>query len=511
MHSRKYINPLQFFLLLFIIGWTSSSSFLPSATVTSIHVHNDKRANLLQERQKPSKAAYYSLKSSSLTVTNNDRHDDDHIDDDDHDDDAGTTSMTRSMTIQLGRERLQPYFSFPLDDWQLHAGGEIWQGSNVIVCAPTGAGKTVLGEMALHRALELGQTAIYTTPLKALSNQKFAELRLVFGPSNVGLSTGDMSIHRDAPLRVMTTEVYRNMAWRSSGLEGNDGSNDNDYNVVVDDYDDELARNGVVVLDEFHYMGQPGRGGVWEESVITTPSHTQIVGLSATLPNARQLARWMESVTGRTTVLVEATGARPVPLRYLFATKSGLYPLFRDQDAGPGAPKGLLGLRGDGTPDQDMKRKARKGVFEDIVDAISDLDMIPEGLQINPALKALSQKRQARINKAIERMKQGEIDARDQSYMDIRGDRTWKKGDSPKSRLRASKEERRERDRLLRREMRKEVPSLSMLIWRLHQKQLLPAILFIFSRAGCDMAATELAQQLMGSTRDPCEIGRAHV
>jgi superfamily II RNA helicase len=454
---------LQFILLL--TGCASSSAFLPYAT---IHVNH--------EQQETSKA-YSSLKPSLAA------------------DDVGSKEARASNAIQLGRDRLQAYFAFPLDDWQLQAGGEICQGSNVIVCAPTGAGKTVVGEMALHLALEKGQKAIYTTPLKALSNQKFAELRLIFGKLKVGLSTGDMSINRDAQLRVMTTEVYRNMAWRSSGLEGKDGS-------TVNLEDDELARNGVVVLDEFHYMGQQGRGGVWEESVITTPSHSQIVGLSATLPNARQLAQWMESVSGRETVLVEATGARPVPLRYLFATKSGLYPLFKDQDAGPGAPKGLLGLRGDGTPDPDTKSKARRGVVEDIMDGVSDLIMIPEGLQINPALKALSQKRQARVNKAIERMKGGEVDARDQSYMDIRGDRRWKI-DSPGPRLRSSREERRERDRLLRREMRKEVPSLSMLIRRLDQKQLLPAILFIFSRAGCDMAASELAQQFMGSTRDP--------
>lgn len=460
---------LQCFLLL--IGWTrsTSSAFLPYAT---IHVNHE---------QDTSRAHCFLKSSSSADAT--------------ADDDGTNTVQEASNAIQLGRELLQPYFSFPLDDWQLQAGGEICQGSNVIVCAPTGAGKTVIGEMALHLAIEKGQKAIYTTPLKALSNQKFAELRLIFGNSKVGLSTGDMSINRDAQLRVMTTEVYRNMAWRSSGLEGKDGS-------TVNLEDDELARNGVVVLDEFHYMGQQGRGGVWEESVITTPSHSQIVGLSATLPNARQLAQWMESVSGRETVLIEATGARPVPLRYLFATKSGLYPLFQDPDAGPGAPKGLLGLRGDGIPGPDLKPKSKRGALEDIVDAISDLDVIPEGLQINPALKALSLKRQTKVNKAIERMKGGETDARDQNYMDFRGERKWK-SESPGSRLRASREERRERDRLLRIEMRKEVPSLSMLIRRLDQKQLLPAILFIFSRAGCDMAASELAVHFMGLTRDP--------
>jgi superfamily II RNA helicase len=395
--------------------------------------------------------------------------------------------------IQLARDLLQPYFSFPLDDWQLQAGGEIFQGSNVIVCAPTGAGKTVVGEMALRLALDKGQNAIYTTPLKALSNQKFAELRQIFGKLKVGLSTGDMSINRNAQLRVMTTEVYRNMAWRSSGLEGKDGST-----MSLDE--DELVRNGVVVLDEFHYMGQPGRGGVWEESVITTPSHSQIVGLSATLPNAQQLAQWMESVSGRKTVLVEAGSARPVPLRYLFATKKGLYPLFQDEDAGPGAPKGLLGLRGDGIPESSSQSKKKGGFAKDASDDTSDLSQIPPGLQINSVLKALAQKRRMRVNKAIERMQNGDESTDDQTYN--RGGGRWK-NDLPRSGKVNAREERRERERLLKREMRKEVPSLSMLIRRLDQKNLLPAILFIFSRAGCDNAASELAQQFTGLARDP--------
>jgi superfamily II RNA helicase len=401
-----------------------------------------------------------------------------------------TSSSDITQAIEIGRELLQPYFNFPLDNWQLQAGGEIYQGSNVIVCAPTGAGKTVVGEMALHLARERGQKAIYTTPLKALSNQKFAELRQIFGNQNVGLSTGDMSINRDAQLRVMTTEVYRNMAWRSSGLEGKDGS-------TASLQDDELVKNGVVVLDEFHYMGQPGRGGVWEESVITTPTHSQIVGLSATLPNANKLAQWMQSVSGRKTVLVEAGGARPVPLRYLFATKSGLYPLFHDPDAGPGAPKGLLGLRGDGIPEIIVKSKNRKEGNQSVKSPM-ELEFLPKGLQINPVLKALAQKRRARVNKAIERMKTEEFRT---GYDNYRDQSPWKRDFSGANRL-SAKEERRERERLLKREMRKEVPSLSTLVRRLSQTDRLPAILFIFSRAGCDMAAQEISQQFMGPIID---------
>ena len=148
------------------------------------------------------------------------------------------------------RDKLQQHFSFPLDDWQTEAGGEILAGRNTIVCAPTGAGKTVVGEMALRIAFEDGMNSIYTTPLKALSNQKFMELRKMFGAENVGLSTGDISINRGARITVMTTEVYRNMAWRASS----DSDEEKSEYFGVDD----LVSNAVVVLDEFHYMGQPG-------------------------------------------------------------------------------------------------------------------------------------------------------------------------------------------------------------------------------------------------------------
>ena len=199
----------------------------------------------------------------------------------------------KSFAIEEARAKLQPHFNFPLDSWQLEAGYEILQERNVIVSAPTGAGKTVVGEMALWSAFERNLNAIYTTPLKALSNQKFVELRKIFGADNVGLATGDISINRGARITVMTTEVYRNMAWRASGSKK--AENDEDDEEEDDDetaYSD-LASNDVVVLDEFHYMGMPGRGGVWEECIITSPPHTKIVGLSATLPNADRLAQWM--------------------------------------------------------------------------------------------------------------------------------------------------------------------------------------------------------------------------
>lgn len=221
-------------------------------------------------------------------------------------------------------------------------------------------------------------------------------------------------------------------------------------------------------------MGQPGRGGVWEECVITSPSHTQIVGLSATLPNALQLASWMEGVTGRKTVLVEAKGGRPVPLRYMFAIREGLYPLFRDGDAGPGAPHGLLGLRGDGIPSGARRKGSTK---------------IPRGLRINPALIAAADRRMQRVNRAIDRQKARMLGRGTESEWDLgirRGGRM------------SARDERRERERLLRSEMRKAVPSLPVLLKRLEQKDMLPAIFFIFSRAGCDEAAETVCQFMKG-------------
>eukprot|EP00980_Cylindrotheca_fusiformis_P030654 scaffold25176_cov191-Cylindrotheca_fusiformis.AAC.4 len=400
-----------------------------------------------------------------------------------------------SSSIEIGRSQLEQYFDFPLDDWQLQAGGEILKGNNVIVCAHTGSGKTVCGEMALHVAYDKDLDGIYTTPLKALSNQKFAELRQRFGTKNVGLSTGDVSINRqDARLTVMTTEVYRNIAWRSSGpspREDDEGKSSND-----------LRKNAMVVLDEFHYMGLPGRGGVWEECIITSPPHTQIIGLSATLPNAMQLAEWIEGVTGRKTVLIEAPGARPVPLNYLFATREGLYPLFRNPEAGPGSPLGLLGYRGDGTP-LETKGKKAKSKSSDLDDDGGHFDeKLPKGLTTNPALEALAQRRMQRVTRALERQREKQNKVFDDfDDWDFKGGRGRGRRSFKSGRM-SNREERRERDRILKQEMRKSVPSLPVLLQRLREKDLLPAIFFIFSRAGCDQAANTVRSAFKGP-RDP--------
>ncbi|KAL7498164.1 hypothetical protein ACHAWT_007844 [Skeletonema menzelii] len=383
------------------------------------------------------------------------------------------------------RAQLQKYFPFPLDSWQIAAGTSLLAEHNVIVCAPTGAGKTVVGEMALHIAMERNTKAIYTTPLKALSNQKFGEMRQIFGGDKVGLSTGDISIRRGADVTIMTTEVYRNMAWRAktgaaslaNGIEQDGIQIDNSQlleSARLDEYAD-LSSNSIVVLDEFHYMGQKGRGSTWEESVIFTPQHTQIVGLSATLPNAHRLAAWMESVTGRKSILVEAGGKRPVPLRYYFASKRDFSPLFRDVEAGPGADHGLLGLRGDGTANTPKKLKGMKEKGKLTAD---DNNALPRGLELHPTLQSSLERRLASIDRRIQKIVERE------SYDDYGGS------------FISAREKRRMKDNMLKAELKKSVPSIATLISRLQDNDLLPAIFFIFSRKGCDNAAQVLAESL---------------
>ena len=371
------------------------------------------------------------------------------------------------------------------------------------MCAPTSAGKTVVGEMALRIALQRNSQARYTTPLKALSNQKFSEMRKVFGVDRVGLATGDVSIRRGADLTVCTTEVYRNMAWRSragvAALLGETNTNGisvdaNRLERARSSFDEDefadLSSNTIVVLDEFHYMGERGRGSVWEESVIFNPPHTQIVGLSATLPNARRLAAWMEATTGRASVLIEAGDARPVPLRYYFATRREFSPLFRDEEAGPGAPHGLLGLRGDGiavSPERPKKKKKKKSFHRNDDVGGFDANGLPKGLSMHPTLQSAAEKTAASIDRRIQRAAEREsFDARNRY-----GRQRYGQGPAMSAR-----ERRKMKEQLLKQELRKSVPSVATLLRRLEQNDLLPAIFFIFSRKGCDNAAAMLCEAL---------------
>ena len=210
---------------------------------------------------------------------------------------------------------LETLFPFPLDPFQLEAIDALNQGHSVVVSAPTGSGKTLVGEYAIYRALAHGQKVFYTTPLKALSNQKLRDFRAQFGAEKVGLLTGDLSLNREAQIVVMTTEIFRNMLY-----------------AEADDHDDPLENVEAVVLDECHYMNDSQRGTVWEESIIHCPPPIQLVALSATVANAGQLTDWIDRVHGPTQLVL--SDFRPVPLAFSFCSAKGLHPLLNDEGTG---------------------------------------------------------------------------------------------------------------------------------------------------------------------------------
>ncbi|HEU5266439.1 MAG TPA: DEAD/DEAH box helicase [Jatrophihabitans sp.] len=196
-------------------------------------------------------------------------------------------------------------YSFELDDFQLEACAALESGYSVLVCAPTGAGKTVVGEFAVHLAFAAGQRCYYTTPIKALSNQKYNDLVARYGSSQVGLLTGDNSVNPDAPVVVMTTEVLRNMLYVGSG---------------------NLADLGYVVMDEVHYLGDRFRGAVWDEVIIHLSAAVRLVSLSATVSNAEEFGEWLQSVRGETRVIVHEQ--RPVPLWQHMLVGTRIFDLF---------------------------------------------------------------------------------------------------------------------------------------------------------------------------------------
>lgn len=200
-------------------------------------------------------------------------------------------------------------FNFPLDDFQLEAIQHLEDGKSVVVCAPTGAGKTVIAEFAIEQALAMNKRCYYTTPLKALSNQKFHDFKLKYGEDKVGLLTGDTSINRDGRVVVMTTEVFRNML----------------YGTILGDKRKNLQDVSSVVLDECHYMNDRERGTVWEESIIYAPKDIQLVALSATVANADELTTWIDETHGPTGLVLSTF--RPVPLRFYYFGDRRIYPL----------------------------------------------------------------------------------------------------------------------------------------------------------------------------------------
>ncbi|MGL4173277.1 MAG: DEAD/DEAH box helicase [Actinomycetota bacterium] len=206
----------------------------------------------------------------------------------------------------------QRTLAFELDDFQLRACRALEDGRGVLVAAPTGAGKTVIGEFGVHLALAAGRKAFYTTPIKALSNQKYTELCHIHGADRVGLLTGDITTNGEADVVVMTTEVLRNMMYAGSST---------------------LDRLGYVVMDEVHYLADRFRGAVWEEIIIHLPEHIRLISLSATVSNAEEFGAWLRTVRGPTDIIVEER--RPVPLTQHILVGDRLFDLFASTEPHP--------------------------------------------------------------------------------------------------------------------------------------------------------------------------------
>ncbi|MDO5634569.1 MAG: DEAD/DEAH box helicase [Micrococcus sp.] len=367
-----------------------------------------------------------------------------------HDHDASASeSLSPAQAYAAARRRRQHAGSltarfaaglgFELDDFQVRACQEVEAGHGVLVAAPTGSGKTVVGEFAIVQALEHGRRAFYTTPIKALSNQKYADLAAVYGSDRVGLLTGDTSVNADADVVVMTTEVLRNMLYAESTA---------------------LADLGCVVMDEVHYLADRFRGPVWEEVIIHLPERVQLVSLSATVSNAEEFGAWLDTVRGATTVIVSEH--RPVPLFQHILAGGRLYDLFADDVS-----------------------------FEDTADDAATL--------LNPELARLSQE----AHRAAQRSDWGRPKGpgrggrgRGKPGRGGRGGGSGARGERGRERSGASSWA---RDRPVTQSRAGGPPrggprtftSRAEMVRVLHREDLLPCITFIFSRAGCDAAVEQ--------------------
>ena len=247
-------------------------------------------------------------------------------------------------------------FPFELDDFQKEACDYISDGKSVVVCAPTGAGKTVIAQHAIHCALRDGKRVFYTTPLKALSNQKFSDFSEQYGSDKVGLLTGDTSFNRNAQIVVMTTEVFRNML----------------YGTNFGSVKDNMKEVRYVILDEVHYMNDEQRGTVWEESIIYCPTNVQIIALSATVANADKLTDWINTVHSKTELV--NTDFRPVPLRFYYFDSSQpntILPLL--------TPSGALNNKIKPEKKQFRRGKpvSKRNTVKDVVRVLHEKDMLP--------------------------------------------------------------------------------------------------------------------------------------
>ncbi|XP_071696305.1 DExH-box ATP-dependent RNA helicase DExH15 chloroplastic [Rutidosis leptorrhynchoides] len=302
-------------------------------------------------------------------------------------------------------DELASVYNFRIDKFQRLAIQAFLRGSSVVVSAPTSAGKTLIAEAAAVATVARGRRLFYTTPLKALSNQKFREFCDAFGEDNVGLLTGDSAINRDAQVLIMTTEILRNMLYQSVGIMSSESG---------------LFHVDVIVLDEVHYLSDISRGTVWEEIVIYCPKEVQLICLSATVANPDELCGWINQIHGKTELVTSTK--RPVPLTWHFSTRSALLPLLNET----------------GTS---MNRKLSTNYLQ---------------------LNSLGGK----------------------SYEDERPRRR----NSRKFDNDASSPSKNERNNI----KRSQVPQVIDTLWQLQTRDMLPAVWFIFSRKGCDVAVQYL-------------------
>jgi len=240
--------------------------------------------------------------------------------------------------------------SFELDRFQLEAIDYFLQGNSVVVAAPTGSGKTIVGEFAVFHVNKNRQRTFYTTPLKALSNQKYLEFVERFGVEQVGLLTGDNAINQDASIVVMTTEVLRNMIYQTP---------------------EKIEELGVAILDEVHFLADKERGVVWEEILILLNKNVKIVALSATVSNVEDFADWLHEIRGDCKFVIEEK--RPVPLSQLIATSNSLIPLFSNEEGQ--INKKVLNLYKRSFTRSHVKSEIPTRV--EIVENIKDYDLLP--------------------------------------------------------------------------------------------------------------------------------------
>ncbi|XWS34892.1 hypothetical protein CRYUN_Cryun21dG0076000 [Craigia yunnanensis] len=257
-------------------------------------------------------------------------------------------------------DALADIYDFRIDKFQRMAIEAFLRGSSVVVSAPTSSGKTLIAEAAAVATVARGRRLLYTTPLKALSNQKFRQFRETFGDNNVGLLTGDSAVNKDAQVLVLTTEILRNMLYNSVGMASS-GSG--------------LFHVDVIVLDEVHYLSDISRGTVWEEIVIYCPKEVQLICLSATVANPDELAGWIGQIHGKTGLVTSSW--RPVPLTWHFSTKTSLLPLLNEKGTHMNrklslnylqlSSSGVKSYRDDGSRRRSSRRRGRNGSLDSIV------------------------------------------------------------------------------------------------------------------------------------------------